>query len=100
MYTQCVNSFIGDGQRCVSDGDEDGFPDVALSTCSELDTDGEVLPDYCSPDTCPAIFNLPQSDQPCNPTTGDMGSGQSAGGGAGGGAWGLWWGWGLAMAKL
>ena len=42
----------------MADSDTDGYPDVALTLpiCQESDEQ------YCMQDTCPTIYNIPQSD--------------------------------------
>lgn len=60
-YTQCVSPYVGDGSLCVLDTDADGYPDQALSSCS--DEDSAI---YCSKDTCPYAPNPDQSNiDPC-----------------------------------
>ena len=61
LFTQCVSPYVGDGSLCVLDSDGDGYPNLALRTCSE--TDSFI---YCSADTCPFARNTDQTDfSPC-----------------------------------
>lgn len=60
-YTQCVSPYIGDGSLCVLDSDADNYPDLALRTCKDTDTQT-----YCRADTCPNAPNPNQTDiTPC-----------------------------------
>ncbi len=62
---------MGDGSRCVADVDGDGYPATPLSACSSMNQSA-VLPVYCSVDSCPTIYNIPQSDVgPCMATSQD-----------------------------
>ena len=59
---QCVPPYVGNGSLCVLDSDGDGYPDQALETCTEADTQT-----YCSADTCHNAPNIDQRDTtPCN----------------------------------
>ena len=61
LFSQCVSPYVGDGSLCVLDSDGDGYPNLALRTCSE--TDSFI---YCSADTCPFARNPDQTDvSPC-----------------------------------
>ena len=46
----------------MTDTDRDGFPDAQLTTCPDNSQEA-----YCMVDTCPEIFNVRQSDNPCLP---------------------------------
>lgn len=54
---QCTPPYVGDGSLCVLDSDGDGYPALALRTCSDEDTEM-----YCMVDTCPTAPNTNQSD--------------------------------------
>ena len=61
---QCVSPYVGDGSLCVLDSDGDSYPNLALRTCSDGDTET-----YCMVDTCPTAPNPDQSDtSPCSGT--------------------------------
>ena len=57
-----MSPYVGDGSLCVLDSDGDGYPDQALETCTEADTQT-----YCSADTCRNAPNIDQRNtRPCN----------------------------------
>ena len=62
---QCVSPYVGDGSLCVLDTDADGYPDFALSTCTDEDSAM-----YCSADTCRYAPNSDQTD--ISPCVGDL----------------------------
>ena len=62
---QCLSPYVGNGSYCTLDSDRDGYPNMALRNCAESEREQS----YCANDTCPTVFNLPQSDTtPCTPT--------------------------------
>ena len=64
-FLQCVSPYVGDGSLCVLDTDADGYPDLALSTCTDEDSAM-----YCSADTCRYAPNSDQTDT--SPCVGDL----------------------------
>ena len=53
---------------CSLDSDGDQFPEVAVRTCSVSERQQNLS--YCRADSCPTVFNLPQSNTaPCTNTT-------------------------------
>ncbi len=69
-----MSPFVGDGVTCVEDSDEDGYPNSILSSCNNQ----TLNESYCMEDNCPAIFNTPQSMNPCAPSIAGLGLGKSS----------------------